>query len=140
VFALLEGGVVDVTVANRDPARATMLARHLDPNGRRVRIVPFADLPRERFDLVVNATCLGLADGDALPIVLPALAGVGAVLDLVYRPGGTPLVHQAAALGIPARDGLDMLLAQGAAAFERWFRRPAPLDAMRAALTGTAPP
>jgi shikimate dehydrogenase len=69
-----------------------------------------------------------------MPFKLPAPAHAGAVHDLVYRPGGTPLVHQAAALGIPARDGFDMLLAQGAAAFERWFRQPAPVDVMREAL------
>ncbi|NIQ58121.1 MAG: shikimate dehydrogenase, partial [Gammaproteobacteria bacterium] len=55
--------------------------------------------------------------------------------DLVYAPGGTRLVRQAADRGIPAADGTEILLRQGAAAFERWFGREAPVDAMRAALT-----
>ncbi|MGH7503006.1 MAG: shikimate dehydrogenase family protein [Longimicrobiales bacterium] len=139
VHALLEGGADHITVANRDLHRARALAAHLDATGRRMRTVALNDLPRERFDLVVNATSLGLGDRDALPFVLPALGEVGAVLDLVYRSGGSQLVHQAAALGIPARDGLDMLLAQGAAAFERWFKRRAPVDAMRAAVASAEP-
>ncbi len=38
------------------------------------------------------------------------------------------------AAGVPAADGTEMLLRQGAAAFRRWWGVPAPLEAMRAAL------
>lgn len=70
--------------------------------------------------LVVNATAIGLAD-DSLPFPLDALLPDAAVLDLVYRPGRTPLVRSAAARGHRADDGLRMLVEQGACAFERWF-------------------
>jgi shikimate dehydrogenase len=134
VFALLQAGAESITVASRNDERSRQLASHLDPEQRRVRTGEPGSYRGASFDLVVNATPLGLHESDEMPFKLPALANAGAVLDLVYRPGGTPLVHQAAALGIPARDGFDMLLAQGAAAFERWFRQPAPVDVMREAL------
>lgn len=71
--------------------------------------------------LVVNATPLGLGPLDALPVPPEALPAGVAVLDLVYRPGETAWVRAARARGHRAADGLPMLIAQGAAAFTRWF-------------------
>ena len=72
--------------------------------------------------LVVNATPLGLADAaDSVPIDPTALVPGAAVLDLVYRTGETAWVRAARACGHPAADGLGMLIAQGALAFERWL-------------------
>src|SRR5690606_41621859 len=70
-----------------------------------------------------------------LPLDLSTLGSAGAVLDMVYGTEPTPWVASARALGIPAVDGIPMLIAQGAAAVERWWGVPAPVDAMRAALT-----
>ena len=62
------------------------------------------------------------------------------VVDLAYRPDGgeTALVAAAREAGCEiVVDGLDVLLFQGAAAFERWTGLPAPLVAMRSALRGS---
>lgn len=82
--------------------------------------------------LVVNATPLGL-HGETVPEHLLELTAHQAVLDLVYGPQPTPLVADARRRGLDAWDGLGMLVAQAAVAFERWTGRPAPLEAMRAA-------
>jgi shikimate dehydrogenase len=87
------------------------------------------------FDIAVNATSLGLRDGDSLPLDLEAVHAAAA-LDLVYRPGETAWTRHARAIGIPACDGTEVLVLQGAAAFAHWWGREAPLDAMRAALAG----
>ena len=83
--------------------------------------------------LVVNATPIGL-DGHAQPIDVRVLASDAAVLDLVFSPRETPFVHAARARGLRASDGLEMLLAQGALAFERWFGITPDRDAMRRAV------
>jgi len=83
-------------------------------------------------DLLLNATPLGR--WGELPLPAAELPGRGAVIDLVYTVEGTPLVRAARERGIPCADGWTVLLAQGAAAFEAWTGRPAPLAAMRAAL------
>jgi shikimate dehydrogenase len=83
--------------------------------------------------LVVNATPVGLA-GDAFPIEITAIPRDAAVMDLAYRAGRTPWVNAARAAGHRAADGLEMLIAQGAEAFERWFGRAPDRDAMRASL------
>jgi shikimate dehydrogenase len=133
VYALLDAGAARVVIVNRSPARAEELARRLDPGGRRVAVSALPALAGTRFDLAVNATSLGLRAGDGLPLDLETIPAAAA-LDLVYRPGETAWTRHARALGIPARDGTEVLLLQGAAAFERWWGGEAPLDAMRAAL------
>ena len=62
------------------------------------------------------------------------LSTISALLDLVYRPGETAWVRAARERGHRAADGLEMLLEQGAHAFERWFGVAPDRTAMRAAL------
>lgn len=84
----------------------------------------------EGFDVLVNATPVK----DEL-VVAPR-AGMQ-VVDLAYHADGRPTALIAAATELdchPCVDGLDVLLAQGAASFERWTGTAAPLVAMRAAL------
>jgi shikimate dehydrogenase len=72
-------------------------------------------------DIVINATSLGLQPNDPLPIDPRTVRNDAAVLDLVYSRGTTRLVREARARGLRSADGLRMLVAQGAAAFEWWF-------------------
>jgi shikimate dehydrogenase len=130
--ALLDDGAESLAVLARNEERASRLRADLDDS--RVRVITAAAAALESFDLIVNATPLGLHPGDGLPCERGLLARAGAVLDLVYRPGETPWVCQARALGVRAADGREMLLHQAAAAFTRWWDRPAPREAMRAAL------
>jgi shikimate dehydrogenase len=83
-------------------------------------------------DLLLNATPLG-RQGE-LPLPADYLPRGGAVIDLVYTREGTPLVQAARQRGLSSVDGWSILLAQGAAAFEAWTGRRAPVAAMRAAL------
>lgn len=83
-------------------------------------------------DLLLNATPLGRRD--EMPLRPAALPRTGAVIDLVYVKGGTPLVRKARSLGLRTADGWSVLLAQGARSFEAWTGRPAPIDVMRETL------
>ena len=107
----------------------------------RALVARFASVAREcdaetllaESDLVVNATAVGLRD-DAMVADPAAIKPTAAVLDVVYRAGGTALVRAARTRGLPARDGLTMLVEQGALAFERWFGFAPDRDAMWSAL------
>src|SRR3954469_15937925 len=71
-------------------------------------------------DLVVNATPVG-TNSDA-SVVDPDLLHEGlAVLDLVYRPSPTRLVHEARSRGLEARAGAAVLLGQGWRSLEAWL-------------------
>lgn len=84
----------------------------------------------EGADLVVNATPIGLS-GEAFPVAPDWLAPSTRVLDLAYRRvGTTPWVTACREAGLRTEDGLSMLVAQGAAAFRRWFGTEPDLDVM----------
>jgi shikimate dehydrogenase len=135
VFALLQARADAVHVLNRTPHHGGALRDDLDARRRRVVLLDSADaLRREGYDLLVNATPLGLQPDDPPPLDLRVPARVGALMDLVYRPGGTAWVRDALARGIPATDGADMLVHQGFAAFRRWFGQDPDLQVMKAAL------
>jgi shikimate dehydrogenase len=85
-------------------------------------------------ELVVNTTPLGLSADDEFPVPIQALPASASVFDLTFRRDGTRWVQAARGAGHPAADGIGMLLAQGALAFERWFGRVPDRDAMWAAL------
>lgn len=117
-----------VAVRSRHPDRA---AAFLD----RARAHGLVVVAPEECELILNATPLGLAPSDPPPVTLAEAPSARAVLDLVYAPGGTPLVRAARAAGLPAADGREVLVGQGAASFGKWF--PAtdpPIEIMRAAL------
>jgi shikimate dehydrogenase len=54
-------------------------------------------------------------------------------VDIVYNPARTKLLRDAARAGAVTVAGLDMLVWQGALAFEKWTGRPAPFDLMKKA-------
>ena len=93
-------------------------------------------------EIVVNCTSVGLADRDAtfkaLPLQADSLDAGSCVVDMVYRDGGTRLLEAARTRGADVIDGLEILVAQGAASFERWTGRTAPREAMRAAVGAIA--
>jgi len=138
LLGLLDEGADEVLLYNRTQERARAVARRI--GGQKARVVPVKhELEGEDFDLVVNATRLGLDPGDPAPIDFGMLHRAGAAMDLVYGEEPTPFVRAAEAAGIRATDGFEMLVQQGAASFERWWDKPAPLDAMRAAIRDEQP-
>jgi shikimate dehydrogenase len=85
--------------------------------------------------VLINATPLGLQPDDPLPLDLAEYPRAETALDMVYAPGGTAWIRSVKARVRRSSDGRAMLVAQGAAAFERWFpRKRAPVEVMRAAV------
>ncbi len=89
-------------------------------------------------DLVVNASSVGLRDGDESPLPVSAVPEGLRVFDTVYRASGlaTPLIEAARRAGAQTVGGLSLLLHQGVLSFEHWFGGTAPVEAMRRGLTG----
>jgi shikimate dehydrogenase len=127
-WALRDAGAREVSVWNRTPGRAEVLARELG-----VRVVEMA----EPADLLVNCTSAGLAgERDQLGQLGLSVDRLGAyqwVVDLVYRTGSTELLSAAREQGARTVDGLEVLVCQGALSLELWTGRPAPLELMRRA-------
>ena len=134
-WALREAGAL-VAVWNRTPSRAAALAEELE--------IDHQEEPGA-FDLLVNATTVGLAEsgtkGQAslapnlkgLPVPADALNETNVVVDLVYGPSPTPLAEAALSRGARFVDGLEILVHQGAASLRIWTGLEPPLETMRAA-------
>lgn len=104
-------------VASRSSERVAALVRRFE---RVASVAPTYAAAALGCAMIVNATPIGLRDDD-VPIEPSTLAPGTRVFDLVYRRGLTPWVIRARAHGLPAEDGLGMLVEQGALAFTRWF-------------------
>ena len=87
---------------------------------------------------IVQATSAGMTGADPGDAVARAvdfsLAPNALALDVIYEPRETPFLAAARAAGLRTKNGFGMLARQGALAFEIWLGRPAPLDAMLAAI------
>jgi shikimate dehydrogenase len=128
VWALLHAGAGEVRIWNRTPGRAAELAREFGA---------IAVTVAEPASILVNCTSSGLDASEpmfkGLPLDADDVSGYDCVVDLLYTDTVTPLVRSARERGIPAVDGLELLVAQGALSFERFTGANAPVDVMRAA-------
>lgn len=135
--ALIRAGVGRLDIANRTLARAESLAQLAAARG-----VPAHALPLEpdrlspaaaSAELIVNCTSLGMRHGPdetAAPLTAAQIPATALVYDLVYNPMQTPLLEAAEQAGATTLGGISMLVYQGAAAFELWLERPAPVSTM----------
>ena len=130
VVALTGAGAAEVAIVNRTPQRAAVAAALAGDRG---RVAAAAEAGG--FDLVVNATPLGMAGqaGAALPLDPDLLQPGQLLVDLVYEPAETALLAAARERDLRAFNGVRMLVHQAARAFELWTGNEAPVDAMVAA-------
>lgn len=137
VHACLTVGVRRLAVGNHTPATAEALVARLAERDGRASAHPLDDADFRAVlgeaDLLVNATTVGMVDAGVAvdPALLPATA---AVFDLVYVPPETELLARSRELGLRACNGAGMLVAQGAAAFERWTGVSGTVEVMRRAI------
>lgn len=120
VAALIEAGVPQIRVVNRNYQRAESLADALGP---RIDAVPWGQRARALADaaLLVNTTSLGMTGQPPLDLPLDGLPTNAVVNDIVYAPLETPLLAAARRRGNRVVDGLGMLLHQGRLGFAAWF-------------------
>lgn len=128
-------GLKRLFIVNRTPEKAAAImgaCRKIAPEMEgEISSVPGDFFERSR--LVVQFTSLGLKEGDPPPFDFSLLqAGRHRVFDAIYRE--TPLSRYCAGHGVDFADGREMLIYQGAKAFEIWTDLPAPVEVMREAL------
>jgi shikimate dehydrogenase len=117
LFALSRVGVGPVTLLARNPLKGAALLARFGLKGE-VRAMQSALPPAA---LLVNTTSLGMVGKDPFLPDLSALPDDAVVYDIVYTPLVTPLLAAAQARDLATVDGLDMLIGQGAIAFELFF-------------------
>lgn len=85
-------------------------------------------------DILVNATSVGMKPNANQSLIAPEwLKPNLAVMDIVYNPIETKLAKDAKSAGAKVVSGVEMLIYQGAASFEIWTGKSAPVEVMRKA-------
>lgn len=126
----------ELVILNRTPERAVALASKISSEidrGIRWGMLSNHVLDEELVDasILVNATSVGMHPNDSeTPVDKSLLREDMVVFDLVYNPLETRLLREAKSIGAQTIDGLTMLVYQGAASFEIWTERKAPVNVM----------
>ena len=128
VFALKERGA-DVSILNRSATKGQSLARQA-----KARTIKRADLRKSAFDVIINATPIGMGSVRDCPLKEDEIQA-RVVFDMVYDPVETRLLQLARAKGIAVIPGVEMFVHQAARQFEIWTGKPAPAGDMLRAVT-----
>ncbi|MBX6359433.1 MAG: shikimate dehydrogenase [Acidobacterium ailaaui] len=124
VFGLKEKGA-EVFILNRTAADGQKLARQA-----KARTFRRDQLAKTQFDVIINATPVGMQGVKPNHILEPKEINARLVFDMVYNPIETPLLRMAREKGIPVVTGVEMFVHQGARQFEIWTGKPAPEEEM----------
>lgn len=132
-------GCPRITIANRNRKKGDALAREIEASIRQqVTSITLSQAELSASitsaDLIINATPLGMKEGDPSPLPEGLLTKNHLVYDTVYSGGETALLKQARMAGARCAGGFSMLLHQGALQNSLWFGEAAPLETMRKAL------
>ncbi len=132
-FALVESGAT-VVITNRTEQRGIKLAQDVRKYGECI-FVPLNELERLKFDVLINATPVGMSSymPGKLPVDGKLIREGIVVFDTVYNPMETALIRLAKMRGCKVVYGIDMLVYQGAKAFEIWTGVTPPVDVMKKA-------
>jgi len=137
-FVLVRAGVKSLTLFDIDIERAERLTADLagaDLCASHITVSNKGNFEEAVFsaDLLVNCTPVGMkhsaAEGQS-PLAKELISPRSVVYDVVYNPIRTPLLEIAEEVGARTLGGLSMLVYQGAASFELWTGRRAPVDIM----------
>src|SRR3974390_778971 len=123
VFGLKNKGA-EVFITNRTAEKGQALARQA-----KAKYLKRADVAKSTFDVIINATPLGMGGNKQSPLEEKEL-NTKFLFDLVYVPAETKLVKMAKAKTIQIITGLEMFVRPGARRFELWTGKPAPVAEM----------
>jgi len=124
VFGVRDRGA-EVFILNRTAETAQKLARQSGS-----KTIKKEALAKTSFDVIINATPVGMAGNKAPQILEAKDLNTRLVFDLVYNPLETPLLHLARQKGIAIITGVEMFVQQGARQFEIFTGKPAPEEEM----------
>jgi len=135
-YALMEARVNTLWIANRTYDRARRLADEFLEMGE-VKPIGLDDPEFSKSaasaSLIVNSTSLGMkhtSEAHINPLEGFSIESSTLVNDMVYNPLHTPMLINAENRGARTLSGLPMLVLQGAASFELWTGKGAPVDVM----------
>lgn len=133
LWGLVKSGVEKITLVLRSPAKARPMADSFAmwPGNSKLAVCAFHDdayaEALSQADILVNTTPLGMAPKveEAPPVEWERVKPEAFVYDIIYTPAETKFLSEAKSHGHRVQNGEQMLVGQGAAAFEKWTGRTA---------------
>ncbi|MBN1905453.1 MAG: shikimate dehydrogenase [Deltaproteobacteria bacterium] len=124
---ILNKNSADLMIANRSAERGKALSSAL--NATFIRLEEVLDV---EIDILINTTSVGMSPNTEFsPVSEDVLKPGMTVMDIIYNPGTTKLLHLASQKGCNIVNGLSMFINQGAEQFRLWTGKDAPVDVMK---------
>jgi shikimate dehydrogenase len=122
IFSLLEKKPTEITFTNRTIEKSNAIKNRMDAHANtfhvNLKVTPLEKLPHQYFDLIINATSIGLLDAE-LGINDKVFHEHTLAYDMVYG-NETTFLKQAKSQNAATSDGIGMLVEQAAEAFFIW--------------------
>ena len=116
IFALNKMNVSKIKISNRTKEKAERLKESF----RNVELIEWGEVPN--FDMVINATSIGLKKEDNIKLDFSAISGNKFFYDVIYNPTETNFLKIGKKLGNKTLNGKSMFIYQALAAFNIWHR------------------
>ena len=118
ILALLKSNIVDISLANRTYEKSLFLKK----NFKEIKVIKWEDCSEEigKFDILINATSLGLKTSDNFQIDFSTFKKSLLYIDTIYNPPQTQMVKFFKSKKVRSINGLNMLIYQGQKSFYLW--------------------
>ena len=114
IYALEKLGVLRISVSNRTKQKS----ENLKKNFSNISVVDWGDQPE--FDMIINATSLGLNKEDDLGLSFKNISKEKLFYDVIYNPKETNFLRTGKSLGCQVINGKMMFIYQAFFAFKLW--------------------
>ena len=114
IFALNKMQVSKIKVSNRTKEKAESLKE----NFKNIELIEWGEVPR--FDMIINATSIGLKKEDNIKLDFSLISGNKFFYDVIYKPSETNFLKIGKKMGNKTLNGKLMFIYQGLAAFNIW--------------------
>ena len=124
IFALYKMKVSNITLTNRTKTKAEYLQNFYNRSAvkenrwNEIKVIEWGEMPE--FDMIINATSVGLNNGDNLNLDFSKIGKNKIFYDVIYNPKETNFLKQGKDLGNKTENGKKMFIFQAAEAFKIW--------------------
>ena len=116
IYALTKMKVSEITLSNRTKEKAENLKKHF----KNIKIIKWGEIIN--FDMIINATTLGLKEKDKINLNFPSSCKNKLFYDVIYNPKETIFLKTGKNLGNNIINGKLMFIYQALLAFDIWHK------------------
>ena len=118
ILALLKSNIFNISISNRTHEKSLFLKKKFNS----INVIKWDDCSKEfdKFDIVINATSLGLQTNDQFNIDFKVYKKSMIYIDTIYNPSQTKTIKYFRSKNIRSFNGMNMFIYQGQKSFYLW--------------------